>query len=148
MPNNLPPNYQQIIFNQNLFSCRLASTTNLTGTLNPANNLNGLGTTLFNTGVLAVLSIDATLPLVGDRVLLAGQTNKAQNGLYVVFDAGSTLTPWILTRAPDWCSNNEMVPGQYCPIEDGATLKGKMFVFVRPAPLQINVNDINFVQLL
>lgn len=147
MPNNLPPNYQPIVFNQQIFSCRLATTANLVGTLSPANNNNGVGTTLTNNTTLAALSIDATAVVVGDRVLLVAQTAPAQNGVYVVQTAGSSTVAWVLTRAPDWCQVEQMIPGGYCPIEDGATLKGKQFVFVRPVPGTVNVDAINFIQV-
>jgi len=147
MPNNLPPNYQPIVFNESVFSCRLATTANLAGTLNPQNSTNGLGTTLTNNTTLASLTIDSVVPSVGDRILLVAQTAAAQNGVWVVSVVGSSTVAWVLTRAPDWCEIQQMQPGQYIPIEDGSTLKGKMYIFVRPLPGNINVDAITFVQV-
>lgn len=146
MPNNLPPNYQPYYFKESVFSCRLATTANLVGTLSPQTATNGLGTTLTNSGALAALTIDAVAPIVGDRVLLVAQTNLNENGIYVVNNPGSSTAAWVLTRAPDWCEIQQMQPGQYIPIEDGATLKGKIYVFVRPLPTNVNVDAINFIQ--
>jgi hypothetical protein len=143
--NNLPPFYQPTVFNQQIFSCRLATTANLVGTLAPANSNNGVGTTLTNATTLAALSIDSTAVSVGDRVLLVAQTAAAQNGVYVVKNAGSSTDAWVLTRAPDWCQIEQMIPGGYCPIEDGSTLKGSIYVFVRPIPGAVNVNNISFI---
>lgn len=147
MSNNLPPNYQPFIFNEQIFSCRLASTANLAGTLTPQNLSNGLGTTLINNTTLAALAIDSTAPLVGDRVLLVAQTAAAQNGVWIVTNPGSSTVAWSLTRAPDWCSLQQMQTGQYVSIEDGATLIGKMYVYVRPAPENVNIDPITFIQV-
>ena len=147
MPNNLPANYQPTVFNQAVFSCRLVTTANLAGLLSPLYENSGLGTTLTNSGALAALSIDAVTPEIGDRVLLVAQTTAAQNGVYVVKEVGSTTVAWVLTRAPDWCTIEQIKPGQYVPVEDGATLKGKMYVFVRPLPGKVNVDAIAFVQV-
>ena len=131
MPNNLPPGFQPIYFNEQVFSCRLAGNANEPAILTPSNNTNGVGTKVAE---------------IGDRVLIAGQTAAEQNGIYVVTDLGSSTTTWVLTRAPDFCTLEQMSAGQYFTIEDGSSLIGTHWTLVRPLPNQINVDPIVFVK--
>lgn len=73
-------------------SCRLATTANIT--------LSGTQT------------IDGVSALEGNRVLVKNQSTESQNGVYLVA-SGS----W--SRATDFDSNAEVVPGSYFYIEDG-----------------------------
>lgn len=145
MQNNLPSNYQPIVFNEQVFSCTLASNTDIPGNLVIQNSFNGVGTILVNSTTLATLTIDGVVPDIGNRVLLVSQNLPEQNGVYVVTDIGSINTTWILTRAPDWCCTEQLQPGQYVSIEDGVSLKGNIYVFVKPIPGRINYDAISWI---
>jgi hypothetical protein len=54
------------------------------------------------------------------RLLVAGQTNPAHNGLYVLIDAGSVSTPWVLRRCVE-CDTAQEIPGSYVFINGGTT---------------------------
>lgn len=125
-------------------SVRLATTTNLAANYN--NGTQGVNSTL--TGVTnGALVVDGVTPLVGDRVLVKAQTNKAENGDYVVQQVGSAVTPFILKRATTIDESHE-VPGSYFYVFDGSDLKGTGWVFTvdNPITFSIGLNDINVHQ--
>lgn len=64
--------------------------------------------------ITGLLVVDTVQTVAGDRVLLAGQTNPVQNGIYVVA-AGA----W--TRAADADAVGELSGGTIIPVEDGSS---------------------------
>ena len=78
----------------------LATTTAL-----PANTYNngtsGVGATL-TANANGALSVDSTLTVVTNRILVKNEVTQANNGVYVVTQVGSAGTPYILTRAADF----------------------------------------------
>ena len=70
-------------------------------TVTYANGVNGVGATLTNAGAQAAFTADSVTLNVGDRVLMTNQASTFQNGIYVVTNAGSVSTNWVLTRATD-----------------------------------------------
>lgn len=127
---------------QQLTSCRVASTANLTATY--TNGTRGNGARLVNAGALAALSLDSVAVAENDRVLIHAQTNGNENGIYVVIEPGSSAVAWILERAPDFHSIEQIKAGWFCPIEAGTTNAGDMFVVVEPVPGVLGVDDLNF----
>ena len=100
---------------------------------------NGTGlsiTSLVNSGVGATLTSTTNGPftaegytaVLNDRILLVGQTNAYENGVYVVTQAGVVDpggSPWILTRASDAnkyvkFSATGLGPGAYFFVEGGS----------------------------
>ena len=71
----------------------------------PANTYNngtsGVGATL-TANANGALSVDSTLTVVNNRVLVKNEVTQANNGVYVVTQVGSAGTPYILTRASDF----------------------------------------------
>ena len=71
----------------------------------PANTYNngtsGVGATL-TANANGALSVDSTLTVVNNRVLVKNEVTQANNGVYVVTQVGSAGTPYILTRAADF----------------------------------------------
>ena len=61
-----------------------------------------------------LLVIDGYQTIAGDRILVKDQTNTAQNGIYVVASGA-----W--TRAADFDSPVEIVPGDFTFVEGGST---------------------------
>jgi len=92
-------------------SCRVATTTALTVTATT--------TTLTNADTLAALSIDTLSLSLDDRVLVKDQASAAQNGIYTVTTVGSGATAWVLTRASDADTWNDLVAATVA-IEQGA----------------------------
>lgn len=58
-----------------------------------------VATTLTQT--ISALVIDGVAVAANDRVLVKNQTATAQNGIYIVTNAGSASVAWVLTRAAD-----------------------------------------------
>ena len=71
----------------------------------PANTYNngtsGVGATL-TANANGALSVDSTLTVVNNRVLVKNQVTQANNGVYTVTQVGTAGTPYILTRATDF----------------------------------------------
>lgn len=130
-------NSQYNLFQQ-LTSARVVSTGNLSATyLNgPLNN--GVGATL-TPAAPAALVIDGVTLVLNDRVLLVGQTNANENGIYVVTDE-----TWVLTRSADFQSIEQMKAGQFLSVNAGTTNAGAMYVLVEPLPAHLGIDDLNF----
>src|SRR5215471_5862192 len=75
---------------------RLVSTANLAGTYAAAPALTFTMTAMGHT------DIDGVPVAQGDRVLFAGQTAAAHNGIYVVTTVGTATTHSVFTRADDF----------------------------------------------
>lgn len=82
-------------------SCRVATAAALTVT--------ATSSTLTNAGTLASLSIDGIAMSVGDRVLVKDQATTNQNGIYTVTTVGSGSVAWVLTRAGDGDTWDDLV---------------------------------------
>ena len=87
--------------------CQVATLSNLTALYN--NGVAGVGATLTNSGALAALTIDNVVATANMRILVKNQTNNAENGIYIVTNAGSSSIAWILTRATFFNSATNIV---------------------------------------
>ena len=123
-------------------SCLVATTINLVATY--ANGASGVGATLTETGNGA-LTVDGVSVSINNRVLVKNQSTTFQNGIYVVTDTGSAGTPYILTRATDFDSSAEIVPGSIIFIQDGSTQADTSFVETEIV-FTVGTNPILFTQ--
>lgn len=87
-----------------------------------ANGAAGVGATLTNSGAMAAFSTDGISPSVNDRVLVKSQTAPAENGVYTLTTVGSGVANWVLTRATDYDTSVEVLPGTIVPVTSGTTL--------------------------
>ena len=85
-----------------------------------------------------LLVIDGYQTVAGDRILVKNQTNAAQNGIYVV--ASGT---W--TRAADFDTPTEIVPGDFTFVEGGDTYGDTGWVQTNVVTT-IGTSPINFTQ--
>lgn len=90
-------------------ACRVATTGALTVSYN--NGSSGVGATLTNAGAQAAIAIDGITLALNDRVLVKDQAAPAQNGIYTVTTLGSGASNWVMTRATDFDTAAEIVPG-------------------------------------
>lgn len=127
----------QIFMITQLTPVRLCSASNISGTYN--NGSNGVGATL--TVAASSLTIDSNAVVVGDRVLLQGQSAGAQNGIYDVYSIGSTV---VLRRSGDFQSIEQLQLGQWVPVFDGTVFSGRQFCLIDPLPGAIGVDNIVF----
>lgn len=87
----------------------------------------GVGATLTNGGSQAAFSVDGQSPTVGQRVLLKNQSAGLQNGIYTVTTVGDGSTNWVLTRATDADTSNEMCVNKFVFCTAGTTNGTKGF---------------------
>lgn len=125
--------------------CYAASTTNLAANYN--NGASGEGATLTNNGVNTVFTIDGTIPELNSRVLIKDQTDNTQNGIYCISDLGSIATPWILTRAFDYDSGDNISQGDIVRVVNG-TLNGTTIWNQTSVVLSVGTSPITFLSVL
>lgn len=104
-------------------AARALATTDLNATY--SNGTLGVGATLTANSNVAFPVIDGVGDgtgevawQVGDRVLVRGQTNLFENGLYSITALGSAGAPWVLTRDPYVDTKNE-IPSSYVFVQQG-----------------------------
>jgi hypothetical protein len=94
--------------------------TNFAGT-----NVSGVLTATSN-GALATQ--DGVAPAVGDRVLLAGQTTAADNGIYVVTSLGGASAKAVLTRGADALTGSTIINGESVNVSEGTIGSGTCWI--------------------
>lgn len=81
--------FEIVIKNSNLYDFSVSS--NLAGTYNPTTKT----LTSSTNGQLQIAGIDVAM---GDVLRLDSQTDSTQNGYYVMSNAGTVSTPWVMTK--------------------------------------------------
>ena len=98
---------------------RVLETSNIAGTYSTS------AKTLTQTTATEFIVDGITLSL-NDRVLLTGQTDQTQNGVYTVTTLGVTSsTAGVLTRAADFDETSELTDGKRFPVSSGLTHAGE-----------------------
>jgi hypothetical protein len=92
--------------------------------------------------------IDTTLlNVVGIRIFVAGQTNKAENGIYVVQTPGDASTPWKIVRS-EATDSSEEIPGSFVFIKDGTEYANTGWILLvdNASTFIVGTDDINPTQ--
>jgi hypothetical protein len=126
----------------------LATTTAL-----PANTYNngtsGVGATLTATANGA-LSVDSTLTITSERILVKNEAAGANNGVYTVTQVGSAGTPYILTRATDFdtvgTGVDQIDEGDFFLVTSGNANLNTAWVQQTAPPITIGTTAIVFQQ--
>lgn len=114
------------------------------------NGASGVGATITATANGA-LSLGGGSPTATQRVLVKDEIggNAAYNGIYVVTQAGTSLLPFILTRATDYDTSgvgtNEIDQGDYVLVISG-TLASTAWVQQTPLPITVGTTALTFLQ--
>lgn len=119
----------------------------------PANTYNngtsGVGATLTATANGA-LSVDSTLTIVAERILVKNETAGANNGVYVVTQVGSAGAPYILTRATDFdtvgTGVDQIDEGDFFLVTNGVANLNTAWVQQTAPPITIGTTAIVFQQ--
>ena len=119
----------------------------------PANTYNngtsGVGATLTATANGA-LSVDSTLTIVAERILVKNEVTGANNGVYVVTQVGSAGTPYILTRATDFdtvgTGVDQIDEGDFFLVTSGTANVNTAWVQQTPPPITIGTTALVFQQ--
>jgi hypothetical protein len=143
------PAANQITIKDGYFGAEVTTLTNAAGLTQPALAEGGVGATLTNAGAQAALTIDGILMTVGARVLVQGQTNQTENGIYSVTTVGTGATNWVLTRSTDGNSyapksDSQLGAGSYFFVMQGSQYAGSSYVLTAP-PGEINFGTSNIV---
>ena len=129
-----------------------ATFTNGTGLTQAALANPGVGATLTNAGANAALTIDSVSLSSTNRVLVQGQTNQFENGVYTVTTVGNGATAWVMTRATD---GDQYAPsdvtklgyGDYFFITSGSAYAGSSYVLTTPTgEIVFGITNIAFSQ--
>jgi hypothetical protein len=119
----------------------------------PANTYNngtsGVGATLTATANGA-LSVDSTLTIVAERILVKNEVNGAHNGVYTVTQVGSAGTPYILTRATDFdtvgTGVDQIDEGDFFLVTSGVVNLNTAWVQQTAPPITVGTTAIVFQQ--
>ena len=121
------PRYSQIPDSDYKNSCRIVTTTDITLTSG------------------APLTYDGVTLIQYDRVLVTGQTDKTQNGIYSVSTLGSGSNgSWV--RSKDANANDRLTAGMNTFIEEG-TYSGQFWHLLTPGPIVLGVTELIFGQI-
>jgi len=119
----------------------------------PANTYNngtsGVGATLTG-NANGALSVDSTLTVASERILVKNEASGANNGVYTVTQVGSAGTPYILTRATDFDSVgtgvDQIDEGDFFLVTSGTANVNTAWVQQTPPPITIGTTAIVFQQ--
>ena len=90
--------------------CLTATTSNMDDTTYD-NGTVGVGATITSDDLVVVNEVGGVTIAAGDRILVKDQTDKTQNGIYVVTSIGvDAVSPWVWTRAVDLNQSDEIAP--------------------------------------
>ena len=122
--------------------CNVATTEDL-GLATYNNGTDGVGATLTNADFNQQLFMDTLLVLDGDIILVKDQFDQTQNGVYVVTEAGSPTTPWVLTRKDNYDSPSDF-PGSTMIVLEGFENISDGFACDQASPPVIGTDPITF----
>ena len=130
---------------------RITTLTNGTGLSLTSRANSGVGATLTNAGTQAALVIDGISTALTNRILVYGQTNGYENGIYTVTNVGSGSTNWVLTRATDankygGQDPNALGGGDYFFVTSGNTGAGESYVLSNTGEIIFGTTPITFTQ--
>lgn len=119
----------------------------------PANTYNngasGVGATLTG-NANGALSVDSTLTVVSNRILVKNQVTQSNNGVYTVTQVGTVGTPYILTRATDFDTAGSGVDqideGDFFLVINGTANVNTAWVQQTPPPIVVGTTAIVFQQ--
>jgi phage-related tail fiber protein len=83
--------------------------------------------------------IDGVTLVLGDRVLLAGQTAAAENGIY---DVGASS----LSRSADANADEEFTAGMVVDVQEGTAGRGKRYRLTTDPPIEVGTDAIAFAE--
>jgi hypothetical protein len=95
----------------------------------------------------AEIVIDGVTLALADRVLLIGQTDKTQNGIYTVTTLGVTSgAAGVLTRALDWDDSADVVQGVKIPVAEGTANADTTYVLTTEPPYTLGSTNLEFAK--
>jgi hypothetical protein len=125
----------------------VAATTAALPAFTYSNGSSGSGATITETGNGA-LSIDGQSPTAGQYVLIKNETagNAPYNGLYIVTNAGSAGTQFILTRAVNMDTTGEF-GGAFIFVQNGSTNAATGWACTNGPTITVGTTNVTFTQI-
>ena len=96
----------------------------------------------------ATVVIDGVTLVVGDRALIAGQTDKTQNGIYVMTTAGVTSSvAAVFTRAADFDEASDILSNVKIPVSEGTANHDSTWVLTTDTlPIVLDSTNLEFAR--
>lgn len=113
-----------------------AATTAVLPAVTCNNGVSGIGATLTQNSA-AILVIDGYTPILNDRLLIKNQATASQNGIYTITTLGTSLIPFVLTRALDFDQTTDINSTGAIPVING-TVNGSTQWVVSSTVTSIN----------
>ena len=110
------------------------------------NGVNGVGATLTSVNNEVLTIDDVSNNSINDRILVKNQTNKIENGIYVIKELGSTTSKYKLQRAVPDDEGRELTGGSFVFVEQGSKNANNGFVFTNNGTPNIGTDNIDVVQ--
>lgn len=102
------------------------------------------GNTLTASDNGALSAVDGISLSVADRILVAGESTGANNGIYDVVSLGDGSNHWVLTRSTDADTSAKMPAGTLIPVSQGNSGGGKVYMLTTAAPITLNTTSLVF----
>jgi len=97
------------------------------------------------------LTVDGIAVSTNYRILVDsfGTTNGVDEGIYVVTNAGSASSSWVLQRSSDanGTPSGPVVDGMYTFIEAGTVYANTSWVLITPNPITVDTTSLSFTEL-
>lgn len=106
------------------------------------NTLSGGKITASGNGALGAL--DGITLAVGEHLLVQDEVAGANNGVYVISDAGSGSTPFIMTRRDDFNSSAKVSSGASVFCSEGTLNAGITFQITTADPITLDTTSLTF----
>jgi hypothetical protein len=128
-----------------------AATTAALGAYTYNNGTSGVNATLTKNSPYATFQIDTGVSLtVGDRILIKNEpvagAFDAYNGIYTITSMGSSSAPWVLTRATDADTPQELTSGSFVFVSEGDTNSKNGYVITYTGTLSLGYTELTVTQ--
>jgi len=98
-------------------------------------------------GAVGALVFDGVTLQTGDRVLLIGQNNAEQNGIYVVTNPGDGTTAAELVRADDFNSSDKIYPGVSIAVNFGTLFANTRWKLAVDGAIVLDTTELTFTKV-
>lgn len=106
----------------------------------------GTGMTLTQTTASEVI-IDGVAVELNDRILLIGQTDSTQNGIYEITTLGVTSGEQaVLTRAEDFNSSSDIKSNVRIPVSQGDANKDTSYILITDGVITLDTTSLEFTR--
>ncbi len=93
------------------------------------------------------LTVDGVAVTAGQRILVKDEATGSDNGIYLVTDAGSAGTPYILTRATDADTDAKLPTGSVVFVDQGTANQDLGFGLTTDGTITVDTTALTFQQV-